>query len=159
MYRLIHPGRQLQWQGRNQSSLLLQQSHQSTRHCRHVSSFHEKTQYTLVALTPRLLTDGTNEQVKNNNMEDHNTQVNGERPKGISTTSCSGGPEYTSLPRNDLPLKFSWLSSVPPGKSLVDDKLGHDSFLPRPFQFIAHHLPYTFHSELPELLAQSLYKP
>jgi hypothetical protein len=76
-----------------------------------------------VALTLRLLTDGTNEQVKNNNTEDHNIQaeLTYNDHKGISATSYSGGPEYTSLPRNGLPFNFSWFSSAPPGKSLVDD--------------------------------------
>jgi hypothetical protein len=41
--------------------------------------------------------------------------------------------------------RFSWVSSVPPGKCR-DSKLGHDRFLPHPFQFIIHLSP--FHSTL-----------
>jgi hypothetical protein len=56
-------------------------------------------------------------------------------------TLYAGGPEFDSQPRRMAILTevFQWFSPVPPGKCPDSTlKLGHDRFLPNPFQFIIY---------------------
>jgi hypothetical protein len=76
-----------------------------------------------VALELRILTEGTNEQVTNNKVEDRNTQVELTKhdQKEAALPFHILKVSSVHLCQEVLPLKFSLFSSVPSGKSLVDD--------------------------------------
>jgi hypothetical protein len=68
--------------------------------------------------------------------------------------SYSGGPRFNSRSGNRLSrLRFSWFSSVPPGKCWQCHNLGHDRFFPNPLQFIIH--LSSLHSTLCNLLRKA----
>jgi hypothetical protein len=71
-----------------------------------------------------------------------------------SPASYLGGPRFKFRPGDRLSwLRFSWFSSVPPGKCRDSTlKLGHDRFLPHPFQCFIH--LSSFHSTLIVLVAE-----
>jgi hypothetical protein len=62
------------------------------------------------------------------------------RGRAVNTpVSYSGGPGFKSRSGYWLSRGFSWFSSVPKGNCLYGIlKLGHDRFLPHPFQTIVH---------------------
>jgi hypothetical protein len=60
-----------------------------------------------------------------------------------SLASYSGGPGFKSRPGGRLPWLRVFMVFLSPSRQMLGQylKLGHDRFLPHPFQFIVHYLP------------------
>jgi hypothetical protein len=93
---------------------------------------------------------------KSNMFDSNNMEMTEHRGREVnSPASHSEGPELKSRPGDRL--SRLRVSSVPPGKFWDRAlKLGHEHFLPNPFQFIIHLSPY--HSTLYSKLLKSFIK-